>query len=227
MTFEASERRAYAGRIRAVLVPFVLVLAMMLAVTGCGSSGAPHSDRQLSVRTGMRFVAAPRWVLAECAAAAQAVGYPVPCPMKVPTVLIRADVAGANGCRISLISRGCGPDWKGWVVGTSESASPSEHLVLTASPQPILNPAKVVNGPAWYPGARVKNVGSLAINGWQVEAFFAPQATNDGSAFAQHVVLIWTVGGHTYGVGFHNVSSVRQTLLRDEALLCHLKLVGP
>jgi hypothetical protein len=147
--------------------------------------------------------------------------------MKVPAVLIRADVVGANGCRISLISPGCGPGWKGWVVGSSDSASPSEHLVLTASPQPVLNPAKVVNGPAWYAGSRVKKVGAFAMNGWQVQAFFAPQATNDGSAFAQHVVLIWTVAGHTYGVGFHNVTDIPQTLRRDEALLRDVKLVGP
>jgi hypothetical protein len=38
-------------------------------------------------------------------------------------------------------------------------------------------------------------------------------------------VLIWTVGNHTYGVGFHNVSGLHQTLLLDEELVRHIKLV--
>jgi len=147
--------------------------------------------------------------------------------MKVPAQLVRADVVGANGCRISFISPGCGRGWKGWVVGTSASTSPSEHLVLTASPKTLSDPTRLVNGPAWYPGARVKLVGSIVINGWRVRAFFAPQATNDGSAFANHVVMIWTVGAHTYGIGFHNVAGIRTTVLRNEALLRNVRLVRP
>jgi hypothetical protein len=60
-----------------------------------------------------------------------------------------------------------------------------------------------------------------------MRAVFVPQGTNDGSAFANHVVLIWTVGRHTYGVGFHVVKSLRQTLLLDRELARHLRLVRP
>jgi hypothetical protein len=60
-----------------------------------------------------------------------------------------------------------------------------------------------------------------------MRAVFVPQATNDGSAFAHHIVLIWTVGRHTYGVGFHNIKGLRQTLLLDEELAKHIKLVRP
>ena len=60
-----------------------------------------------------------------------------------------------------------------------------------------------------------------------MRAVFAPPATNDGSAFAHHIVLIWTLGRHTYGVGFHDVSSIQQTLLRDEKLARSIKLVAP
>ena len=28
-------------------------------------------------------------------------------------------------------------------------------------------------------------------------------ATNDGSSFSDHLVLVWTTGGHTYALGFH------------------------
>lgn len=56
---------------------------------------------------------------------------------------------------------------------------------------------------------------------------FVPQGTNEGSAFAHHVVLIWTVGGHTYGVGFHNVRGIHQTLRLDKELVESVQLVGP
>jgi hypothetical protein len=58
-------------------------------------------------------------------------------------------------------------------------------------------------------------------------AVFVPEETNDGSAFMHHVVLIWTVGQHTYGVGFHDTRGVRETLLLDEKLVRHITLVGP
>jgi hypothetical protein len=89
----------------------------------------------------------------------------------------------------------------GWVVGSSETND--QHLVIHASPRPVRNAAKVVNGPAWYPGARVRPLRSLTINGWRMRAAYVPVKTNAGSAFMRHVVLIWTVRGHTYGIGFH------------------------
>jgi hypothetical protein len=44
----------------------------------------------------------------------------------------------------------------------------------------------------------------VTIKGWRMRAVFVPEETNGGSAFMHHVVLIWTVGQHTYGVGFHD-----------------------
>ncbi len=133
-----------------------------------------------------------------------------------------------TGCRLHIIGPGgiggCAKSWRRWVVGSS--TTPTEHLVITASPKPLRNDAKLVNGPAWYPQARVAPFAWMAINGWRIRAVFVPQSTNDGSAFAHHVVLIWTVGSHTYGVGFHDVSSVAETLKLDEELVRAIKLVG-
>ena len=56
-----------------------------------------------------------------------------------------------------------------------------------------------------------------------MRAVFVPQATNDGSAFANHVVLIWTVGRHMYGVDFHNVGGFRRTLMLDLKLVAHVR----
>jgi hypothetical protein len=46
-------------------------------------------------------------------------------------------------------------------------------------------------------------------------------------AYAHHVVLVWTVGQHTYGFGFHNFTGLRRTLLLDEELARHIRLVRP
>ena len=99
--------------------------------------------------------------------------------------------------------------------------------MITASPKPLTNDAKLVNGPAWYPRARTRPVGRVKINGWPMRAVYVPPATNDGSAFMSHVVLVWTHSGHTYGVGFHNTRGIQQTLLLDEELARHIKLVRP
>jgi hypothetical protein len=103
----------------------------------------------------------------------------------------------------------------------------AEHLVTTASPRPLRNYAKVVNGPAWYPKARVRPLAWVTIHGWRMRAVYVPPDTNDGSAFAHHVVLIWTVGQHTYAIGFHNLHGIAETLRLNEELAGHLTLAGP
>jgi hypothetical protein len=60
-----------------------------------------------------------------------------------------------------------------------------------------------------------------------MHAIYVPPETNDGSMFMHHVVLVWSVKGHTYGFGFHNTRGIRHTLLLDEQLAGHIKLIGP
>jgi hypothetical protein len=115
--------------------------------------------------------------------------------------------------------------WRGWVVGTSNVGA--QHLAITASPRLLQNYAKLVNGPAWYSRARVRSLGSVEVNGKRLHALYVPPATNDGSMFMHHVVLVWSVNGHTYGFGFHNTRGIRRTLLLDEHLAAHFRLVGP
>ena len=154
--------------------------------------------------------------------------------MRVPLGL--AAFGGRPGCELEIIGPGrqC-PDtalgaythasWRGWVVGSSMSGD--EHLVLTASPRPEASYAKLVNGPAWYPKARVRVLGSVSVNGQRMREVYVPSATNEGSAFARHVVLIWTIGGHTYGAGFHDVNGMQRTLALDLELARSIKLVWP
>lgn len=176
-----------------------------------------------------RFVPASPALLKACHSTARAVGYAVPCPTRVPQGLTETGGNGITPCVLHIIGPACrsgGSDlWRGWVVGSSTTAD--QHLVLVASPKPLSNDAKVVNGPAWYPSARVRLVARMRINGWRMHAVYVPPATNDGSAFARHVVLIWTVGQHTYGIGFHNTATIGQTLRLDEQLARYVRLIGP
>ena len=114
--------------------------------------------------------------------------------------------------------------WRGWVVGSSLTSD--EHLVLTASPQIVRSAARVVNGPVWQPGQTVRSLGFRRVGHRRMQVVFVPPNTNDGSAFASHVVLIWTVGPHTYAVGFHDVSTIRQTLALDLALARGIRLIS-
>jgi hypothetical protein len=160
----------------------------------------------------------------KCRATANEIGYPVPCPTRVPDGLTAT--RGIGGCQLDIIGPAvCAKAWRGWVVGSSETND--QHLVIVASPHALRNYAKVVNGPAWYPDARVRLLQRMTINGWRMQAVYVPFGTNAGSAFARHVVLIWTVGGHTYGVGFHNVHGLQQTLDLDVALARGIRLVAP
>jgi hypothetical protein len=67
----------------------------------------------------------------------------------------------------------------------------------------------------------------LEIKGWRMRAVYVPRRTNDGSAFANHVALIWTVGSHTYAIGFHDTHGLRQTLDLDVALARGISLIEP
>jgi hypothetical protein len=162
-----------------------------------------------------RFVRASARLLAACRETAREVGYAVPCPKEVPKDLTQAGLIAADQA----------PTWRGWVFGSTSVGS--DHLVLTASPRRLANYAKLVNGPAWYPKARVKLLAWVTVGGRRMRVVYVPPDTNDGSAFAHHVVLIWSVGQHTYGIGFHAVHGFREALRDDVAVTRHLSLVQP
>ncbi len=203
-----------------------LLAFFVLLLPACSGRGAAHGESS-AVAPSAKLGRAPAWVIAECRSTARSVGYAVPCPTSVPATLLHDYIVGPTGCKLLMISAGCDGPWKGWVVGSSTFASPRQHLVLTASPVRVLNPARLVNGPGWYPGSKERRITSFRFHAWKVDAVFAPQSTNDGSAFANHVVLIWTVGNHTYGVGFHELGTIASTLALDRRLLEGIALVRP
>ena len=206
----------------------VLTVAVVAVVSGgCSDRGEVAVTEPPATPTASGLVQALPELHEECQATADEVGYPVPCPTRLPEGL--RPTPGIGGCELDIIGpgglRGCVKSWRGWVVGSGETSD--QHLVIVASPRPLRSEAKVVNGPGWYPGARVRPLRSLTINGWRMRAVYAPFGTNAGSAFARHVVLIWTVRGHTYGIGFHNVHGLDATLNLDAALARGVRLVAP
>ena|SRR5215211_5744486 len=138
-----------------------------------------------------QLVRASGKLLAKCRAAASTLGYSVPCPTRVPAGL--TPTRGSAVCHLDIIGPGgiggCASSWRGWLVGSSET--PDQHLVVVGTPRKVRDFAKVVNGPAWYPAARVRVLRRLTINRWRMAAVYFPPETNEGSAFAHHVVLIW------------------------------------
>lgn len=208
----------------------------MLAVTaivacGCSDSHTATSSGATAQKSGLHLVAAPQMLLRKCRATARAVGYAVPCPTFIPAGLAIGSSTTSTGC-LDVIDAGgrpaCGAaakPWRGWVVGTSNVGG--QHLAITASPSRLKNYAKLVNGPAWYPRARVRPLGWVKVNGRRMRAIYVPPATNDGSMFMHHVVLVWNVTGHTYGFGFHDTRGIRRTLFLDKQLAAHFKLVRP
>ena len=205
-----------------------VVSLTVLASGGCSGdkSVSPSPTQELSPILPQLISASTR-LRTKCRATARSVGYPVPCPTRVPAGLTPTRSIG--GCHLDIVgpggTAGCARSWRKWVVGSSETAD--QHLVITASPRALRNYAKVVSGPAWYPGAHIRPLGWMTINRWRTRAVYVPARTNEGSAFAGHVVLIWTVSGHTYGVGFHQVQGLRQTLKLDVALARGIRLVAP
>jgi hypothetical protein len=104
---------------------------------------------------------------------------------------------------------------------------PPQHLVIVASPRPIRDYVKVVNGPGWYPGESVEVGGWIRMSGWRMRWVWVPPGANEGSALAGHEVLIWTTGGHTYAVGFHDTTTRAGARAMDLELVRHLRLVAP
>jgi hypothetical protein len=203
--------------------------AVFLAVvfgTSCAKSQEQPVAQTESEPELLSLAPAPPSLRAKCVTTARAVGYPVPCPTRVPPGLAATRTA-AGRCSLGIIGPGgidgCHHSWRRWVIGSSETSD--QHLVLTATPRPVRSYARVVNGPAWYPRARVRPLDWVTVGGQRMRAVYAPRSTNGGSAFSDHVVLIWTTGGHTYGIGFHNVEGIRETLELDEGLAGGIELV--
>lgn len=180
----------------------------------------------------VRFTVSPPSLRAQCRRTARAVDYPVPCPLMTPGGLEPTPTPGGSPCvhyRFHIVGVSCG--WDGWVAGSSQlgvEGAGFQHLVIVASPTPT-NYGRAVNGPVSLPPAYEHPIvgGAITVHGWNLRWLFVDPARNPGSAFMNHVVLCWTVNGHTYAVGFHAVTSKLVAAAMDYDLIRHLQLVRP
>lgn len=206
----------------------LVAMSALIAVCGYGLGTASEAQPRTESRASL-LVASPASLLARCRATARTVGYAVPCPTRIPEGSVETGSPAPKRCSLHIIGPAglgaCSSAWRGWVIGSSSSGV--GHLVITASPHPLGNDAKLVNGPAWSPETRVRLLRRERIGRRHVRVVLVPASTNEGSAFADHVVLIWTAEGHTYGVGFHNVRGLGNALAADEELAKGVKLVFP
>ena len=202
----------------------VSLLACAGTIVLASTAGAAGGDR-------LGFVAAPAGMKRACAATARFVGFAVPCPLVIPRGLFPegGDSRCAGGVVFAPSRRAATCEgargWRGWVAGMGATPG-GAHLALTASPRVEPDVAKLVNGPAWYPGARVRFLGHSRIRNWLVCWVYVPAATNDGSQFSDAVVAAWSAGGHSYAIGFRATGRLAAAKALDARLLAGIALVG-
>jgi hypothetical protein len=230
----------------------VAVLWAALGTAACSNAGARHArpvsrtarvrpesprapDAHPPVQTvaSVPFTVALSGVRSECRATADAVGYTVPCPTRLPVGMTAT--SPQPGCRFAIIapadSPACrAPQLRGWIFGTGDVDGPgagdasSQHLVLWGAPRAVRSPARAIDGPTVVPG-RVLPRGKVTIHGTVMRWYLVPMG--NPSAFRGHLVLVWTAAGHTYAYGFHVTDTMAMARALDLELVRHLVLVAP
>jgi hypothetical protein len=199
--------------------------AILGLVTGsCTSRG---STRDLAVEESPQRPPAERYlsvvsplVVMECRRTAQQIGYPVPCPQLLPR--------GAQTRRLHIpeldeqAPQFVGPGdkatrWRRWATFDLEfptEGMPPEitvgHLVIASSPRPFTI-GRFIFGPYQRPG-RIVLDGTAGVGGVIGTWVRVPPGPNRLSRFSEHIVLVWTIYGHTYGLGFHGLERLSREL---------------
>ena len=184
----------------------------------------------------IQFVRSSIQVLNECQRTADVVRYAVPCPMMLPAGI--APTPGVGGCSFAFIAadlkRGCGAvEWRGWIFGSTQltgsnaGAAGFQHLALQGAPRVVRDPARAIDGPAMVPGSSVRALGETHVGNQMMRWYYVTPRTNIGSAFMNHLVLVWTLSGHTYADGFHVVDTLAQARALDLELIHHLIYIHP
>jgi hypothetical protein len=232
----------HARRHRALVVALAAIAA---ACTGGGHSMS-HRSAGGTVVAGVTFVRAPASLIARCRATAMVLGYPVPCPTRVPAGLRgwpRGQSVIGPSTRAQERAIVDQPDCpacagaRGWAFGSSVSP----HLVIAAAPYVLADVHHAVDGPGFdrhtivgrrgcFPRGGVCHpllvrLGRVSAHGWRISMIEATRW--DESGFTGHLVMVWTVAGHTYAAGFHEEQGRAAARRWDTELLRGLRLVSP
>jgi hypothetical protein len=242
------------GRSRQEVAIGVVILAAVAGAAGCSSSRsrtttnesrpvhtaavvteAPVSRTVIARVASVAFGRVSAVVLHECRATADAVDYAVPCPTLLPIGSAATVSPEPRSCRFAIVapadSPTChAPQARRWIFGTSGVNGVGiknigfAHLVLTAAPRVLRNPARAIDGPVVYP-ERVLPRGTVQIHATTMHWYLVPM--DNPSAFRGHLVLLWTAAGRTYVYGFHVIDTIAKARAIDLELVRHLKTVYP
>jgi hypothetical protein len=118
----------------------ICVACSAAALASVGASAAAGS------RAGITFVPVPRAYLAQCRVTARRLGYPIPCPTRLPKAMTQHQDGAAPYCSVTIVcSIESGP-WKGGRRDrlrrpTSTSSSPPHRDRLPTMRKPSTGPA--------------------------------------------------------------------------------------
>jgi hypothetical protein len=162
----------------------------------------------------------------QCRWAAHELGFAVPCPGLLPRDSA-ADVGtvGSNCPGLTMnLGPGCGEE-RGYSFASIEFPADERvgHLVIIGSPR-RMSAREIISSPL-PPPAQVPVVveGSVVIHGRPAQVVRVPPSS--ATAFGEHLVLVWTVGDHTYALGVHGTDPGARAL--DLALAASVHLVQP
>jgi hypothetical protein len=162
----------------------------------------------------------------ECRVTAKVVGYAVPCPRLLPESATATPVS--TSCRGQyvgwLIQPTCAPYQQ--IVFSSinwETTRRVGHFVITATPRRLglLSAITYPKPPSRFD--RILTVGHTKVAGHPAEIVKCLSLVSN-RLYSGHTVFVWSIGDHTYLLGFHGTDRGARQL--DEAVASTLQFVS-
>jgi len=174
----------------------------------------------------VELVRAPAVVARQCRLTATRLGYPIPSPRRLPEGSRPTAVVDPGLIGLAFADDYVRPGFRGyrrWAFLTVEFPSETRegHFVISVSPR-IVDPLHFMSlRPS--PRDRLDLAGQVRRpNG---KAQVVRVLTSEGSIFQRHTVLLWSEGGHIYGVGFHGLDEEARRL--NLRVARSIRLVAP
>ena len=207
------------------------MFGLVMAACSSGSPQVTPSSTTLPPSEPVRLVAASTELQSQCAAAANRLGFAVPCPAQVPTLAgqgmtcpasqggMRAScVGGLDGFFLEL----SGFDVPSGYVGADGKAT--GHLIVEANRHDDRPPIPCIGG---------KRVAKVVAGSWTTTEYRCPndsfavqrEARHGEGAHAGHLLLEWSRDGIDYIASAHGHTTVNLDLLKR--LVGSMTLIPP
>lgn len=161
-----------------------------------------------------------------CHQAAHTLGFAVACPKLLPDGAIADVGSSAANCPglVMDLGPGCG-DERAYSFASIQFPTDARegHLVIIGAPR-RMSAKDIINSPVPPPGqAPVVIEGTVAVA--RRLAQVVRVAPSSATALGGHLVLVWTVGAHTYALGFHGLDAGARAL--DLVVAASIDMVQP